>query len=257
MKVTTKIKHLNHNWYVKFYPKFDRFHFTLSSWSYFDPRPCLHFQLSVIVFFVLAFFLPMAIGIPIFLLSLLLPFGDFYIYLPIDSGKYAECDYPQYGIYFYGHNNKLDWNQIWIRYGKKSKVIDMPWYLDWYSTSLMLKDKTWEVEKKGRKKDFWKEEWEDKKYKEVHSYTYILDSGKIQKREATVTREKREWRRKGLFGLPFFNQISDCIDVRFSDEVGERTGSWKGGCVGCGYELKKGETMLECLRRMEKERRFN
>jgi hypothetical protein len=44
--------------------------------------------------------------------------------------------------------------------------------------------------------------------------------------------------------------------IEFNDEVGERTGSWKGGTLGCGYNLLPNETPLECLRRMEKERKF-
>ena len=46
------------------------------------------------------------------------------------------------------------------------------------------------------------------------------------------------------------------MSVNFSDEVGERSGSWKGGTLGCGYDLLKNETMEQCLRRMEKERKF-
>lgn len=30
----------------------------------------------------------------------------------------------------------------------------------------------------------------------------------------------------------------------------------KGGCTGCGYDIKPGETPLECLQRMERERKF-
>lgn len=55
--------------------------------------------------------------------------------------------------------------------------------------------------------------------------------------------------------------IEDCmkwrgIDVDFDGEVGERTGSWKGGTVGCSYESRPGETPVQTLRRMERERRF-
>lgn len=46
------------------------------------------------------------------------------------------------------------------------------------------------------------------------------------------------------------------IDVQFSDEVGERTGSWKGGTIGCGYNMLPGESPLDTLRRMEAERKF-
>lgn len=45
--------------------------------------------------------------------------------------------------------------------------------------------------------------------------------------------------------------------VEFDDEVGERTGSWKGGCTGCSYEWERNETMLSALRRMEATRKFD
>lgn len=57
--------------------------------------------------------------------------------------------------------------------------------------------------------------------------------------------------------LPFPRMIRNSIDVYFDGEVGKETGSWKGGTIGCDYDLKKGETMLECLRRMEVEREFS
>jgi hypothetical protein len=41
-----------------------------------------------------------------------------------------------------------------------------------------------------------------------------------------------------------------------SKECGERKGSWKGGTLGCSYELLPNETPLDCLKRMEKERKF-
>ena len=33
-------------------------------------------------------------------------------------------------------------------------------------------------------------------------------------------------------------------------------GTWKGGCIGCNYDLKPGETAEECLKRMKKEHKF-
>lgn len=89
---------------------------------------------------------------------------------------------------------------------------------------------------------------------EQHSYIYTLKSGERQERTATIQVEEREWR--WLWQSSPVRRIRRGIDIKFSDEVGERTGSWKGGCVGCGYTMKKGETALECLRRMERERIF-
>lgn len=91
---------------------------------------------------------------------------------------------------------------------------------------------------------------------ETHSYTYTLKNGKVQHRSATINGEEREWRWRWLAVLPWPRRVRRSIDVKFSDEVGERTGSWKGGTVGCGYEWRHGETMLDALRRMERERKF-
>lgn len=38
--------------------------------------------------------------------------------------------------------------------------------------------------------------------------------------------------------------------------LGARRGSWKGGCVGCGYDMRPEEAPKETLMRMQRERRF-
>ena len=53
-----------------------------------------------------------------------------------------------------------------------------------------------------------------------------------------------------------FRRVSKYINIDFSDEVGERSGSWKGGRLGCSYNMQPGETPLQTLRRMEAERKF-
>lgn len=87
-------------------------------------------------------------------------------------------------------------------------------------------------------------------------YEYVLKSGEIQERTATISGDEREWRWQWLFTLPFPRKVRRTIDVRFSDEVGEGTGSWKGGTVGCGWEWRPDETQAEALSRMERERKF-
>jgi len=90
-----------------------------------------------------------------------------------------------------------------------------------------------------------------------YPYRYILRNGTPQERTATVFVERRAWRPKGFQWTGLFEKCRQSIDVAFSDEVGERTGSWKGGCVGCGWEMLPGETPEQTLRRMEAERKFN
>lgn len=87
-------------------------------------------------------------------------------------------------------------------------------------------------------------------------YSYKLKRGEIQNRTASVYVERRAWRPKWFTWTSLFEKERQNIDVQFSDEVGERTGSWKGGCIGCGYEMLPGETAEQTLRRMERERKF-
>jgi len=98
---------------------------------------------------------------------------------------------------------------------------------------------------------------DDIKYEE-YPYTYILRNGKIQNRSARINVERRTWTLRFLpkwIKWPRLRHID--INIEFNKEIGEKTGSWKGGCVGCMYDIKPGETPYETLKRMEKERIFN
>lgn len=140
-----------------------------------------------------------------------------------------------------------------LRWGNKYKIITMPWR-DWIHISHDVRRPT------GQWVPF-VGSWEhgkapDGRATEVHEYHYLLRSGEKQDRLATIHVERRRWRLKWLRWTSRFQKERHSIDVTFNEEVGEGTGSWKGGCTGCGYDLKPGETPLECLRRMEQERRF-
>ena len=134
----------------------------------------------------------------------------------------GQCSGPRYGFQFFE-------DICWVYYGKdKSWSCYMPWH--------------------------WRHQWhhEFPETKQSHPYHYCLKNWTVQERTATIQIEERLWTR---FWIPW-RKLSRCIDVKFSDEVGERTGSWKGGTIGCGYEMKPGELPVECLRRMERERKF-
>lgn len=90
----------------------------------------------------------------------------------------------------------------------------------------------------------------------TYPYRYVLKNGTVQDRIATVHVERRAWRPKCLRWTSIFETRRESIDVAFSDEVGERTSSWKGGTIGCGYDLLPGETPEQSLRRMEATRKF-
>jgi len=139
-----------------------------------------------------------------------------------------QCSGPTYGFNFFE-------DLLFIRWGKDTghaktdprKSIYMPW--------------AW----KHRKHEVLSGE-------ETHPYTYTLRSGEVQHRTATIKAEQRTWTR---WWFPF-RRVSRSIDIDFNAEVGERTGTWKGGVLGCGYEMNPGETPLQTLRRMEVDRQF-
>lgn len=178
---------------------------------------------------------------------------SWYIHLPIYS-TIDECEYPEFGFYYHANSLIVCWNM-------KKKFIDMPWTYEWVRTSRLLKDESWEHEiKGGKRKEYSKErdQWElENFWSETHPYIYVTDSGKIQDDiEATIKVEEREWRQKWLKWTKIGRKVSKNIAVGFNNEVGNQRGSWKGGVLGCGYTMKKNETPLKTLRRMQRERSF-
>lgn len=244
--------------WISFYPHVDMmtpFKIQLCKWGYFDPRMQFNFNVTSIIGLMLPFISIWLL--PLLIISLFIGWGKVYLRLPFYTpSKTDECDYPSYGLNTFSHGMKIV-DELWVYWGKRRKHIRLPWYLEWYSTSMLRKDGTWEIEKRGDRKNFYDQKWDDVKFKETHPYKYMLQSGKLQEVEATIYVEKREWRRLWLYRLPLFNKISTSIDVSFSSEVGEGTGSWKGGTVRCSYNIKPGETPYETLKRMEQERQFN
>lgn len=139
-----------------------------------------------------------------------------------------QCSGPTYGFYFFGPQLVLQWGKSKGTRGDPIKHIDMPWA--WRHRECLIEGQP-----------------------HTYNYTYERESGEIQTCKATIVQERREWTRPWI---PW-RMVKRSIKVDFDKEIGEGTGSWKGGTVGCYYDMKPGETRLECLRRMERERRFH
>lgn len=139
-----------------------------------------------------------------------------------------QCSGPTYGFTFFEDGLHLHWGKCKGRRGDPMKIVPMPWA--WRHCKYMVLSEP-----------------------EKHPYTYLLRSGERQECTATIYAEKRVWARPWL---PW-KRTSRAINVTFSKEVGERSGSWKGGVIGCGYEMRSGEKPVDTLRRMERERVFN
>jgi hypothetical protein len=158
-------------------------------------------------------------------------------------------------------------DRLHINYGKKGsgpsrddryKIFDMPWAFDWYQTSYLVKEPTrgtlfWLNDTKGSKvrPDRYGPTFAAYKYERVYPYLYILKDGTAQHRYATVTEEKRVWRRKWLPFTNLFALKRHSISIEFDREVGEGKNGWKGGTLGCSWEMQPGETAEQALRRME------
>lgn len=142
---------------------------------------------------------------------------------------------------------------IHFNWGRHTKIFRFPWDWEHLKCEVQRPDGSWVPYVASYESDT----EPDGRWEESYPYQYLLKSGEVQERTATVYIERREWRWRWLMWCPWPAIKRQSVDITFDDEVGERTGSWKGGTIGCGYEMKPGETALQTLRRMEREREFN
>lgn len=195
------------------------------------------------------------------------------IYINIFISLWRPRKEPEGGMESYGFSIPWDMgigklSAVHFNWGDKSKIIEMPWAWKFYRHSILAEDgKNWihELASHRGKEVIALPPKSDKCYffndlphwSYEAPYRYVLNSGEVQERTATIRVSEREWRRRWLMWLAWPRKVKRSLDVEFSDEVGERTGSWKGGCTGCSYELRETELPWDCLRRMEQERKFN
>lgn len=177
------------------------------------------------------------------MLNLALGPAQAFIPLGISEGPYTVGDEPGWGFSICREFGLI------LRWGHRRKTFD--WAFRWEVVS-------WEYEATdGAWRDNQKEwDWREKAKFEAHPYTYTLKNGTVQSVTAEIRQERMVRGRRYLRWLGWPKLKTRSIDVLFSGEVGERAGSWKGGCIGCGYTMNDGETPLDTLRRMERERKF-
>jgi len=235
--------------WVSFYPKRDKgtgFSLTFDKNGYFDPRPQINTKLTTLLALTLPFF--SLWFLPLSLFFCFWSWGSLYIHLPYDTGNGNTSESKTYGLMFYHPDSGFP-TEFWVR-GFSGLSFDFPWAFKFLKREVLMVD-GWKKEERGD--DFWdKEKWGSQIKIKSHPYNYTLKSGEEQNVIATVYEEKRYWRR--WFGL--HTKCNRYIEIEFSDEVGERAGSWKGGVVGTSFLMKEGETPLQCLQRMSRERKF-
>lgn len=172
--------------------------------------------------------------------------------------NFADVEGRSYGLSYYSEAPAL---VIHWGYGSGfnmgpeggfNKFIYMPWAWERVENKIIAKNGKW-IDSIDWKLD------ELVTKVEEFPYEYKLRNGEIQNRIAKVSVDRMIWRWRIFRKLKYFGPKLDrtLINVEFNDEVGERTGSWKCGCIGCSYEMKKGETPEQTLKRMELERIFD
>ena len=184
-------------------------------------------------------------------------FITLYIPTPSFGVKAAQSSKEERNYGFYLYPNLNNWEATVFQFYNKSLNIEMPWTYKWKRTELLDWDMKTVCKEEAGERDWhkWyneKEAWVKDNAK-TYDYTYVLKNGTVQNRKATCLIERRTWT---VRWAPWIKKVHTTLDVKFDDEVGERTGSWKGGTIGCSYDMLPNETPEQTLRRMEKEREF-
>lgn len=175
-----------------------------------------------------------------------LPFLDRWLHEPEEMME-------SWGVYLNGGESQWKWDSIVLCWGDWTKFIHMPWEWRHIKHEVLRADGIWttfvgcwEHDKEPDGRQVWK-----------FPFTYTLKNGQVQHRTATISVERREWRRKFIRWMPLFSKRRQSLDISFSDEVGERTGSWKGGTIGCGWDIQPGESVEQSFARMQRDRVFD
>ncbi|MGE3293838.1 MAG: hypothetical protein AB7O95_20920 [Geminicoccaceae bacterium] len=168
------------------------------------------------------------------------------IYLRIPPWVIREYSFDRgYGFSFTEDGLHLNWN-------KRTRVLWYPWNWEHHKTWFMRPGGT-------RWRELGRGEYDGppEPMKERHPYHYLRHNGEVQEAIATVYGTESEYRVRCMPWLPWPRKMFRNIEVRFDRELGEGTGSWKGGVLGTGHTWKPGERMVDALRRMERERIFS
>lgn len=191
----------------------------------------------------------LCVGFFVFTLWLYLPFRFCRRFRP--AGTSAVDRSSDFGFY------TIDRQIVW-RWGCGYWSWDIPFFsLKHVSSEILTVDgeKTAFIELAGDRRNRYEErrdvillnQW-------TQGYRYILKSGETQERIATCYVERATHHRKWF---PWLRIVWKSVRVDFNGEVGEGTGSWKGGTTGCGWNMLPGEKPFETVLRMERERKFD
>ena len=185
----------------------------------------------------------------------------FTVYLNLWWSKRDWPD-PDYGGFkWWGFDWRLSDHAIfWFGWpGKRSTLYELPWSWQHIRTQHLSKTAGWVTRQPVTLGVPYLNPTEDPSvHVEKLPFRYTLKSGEVQERIATVTARRAEhrWKISKALGLTRPRKISTSIDIEFDGEVGERAGSWKGGCIGCSWPRRGGQTFKDALLDMQLRSKF-
>lgn len=178
-------------------------------------------------------------------------YGVFFIKLPFLPRREPADTLDNWGASWNWDNRGAD---IHLNWGSRCKIVHLPWDYVHVRSSMLCQDGVWR-----KAIGAWeRKEGDPVQATETHHYRYVCRDGTVQDDiEATISVSEMEWRWRMFRWLRWGALVRRTIDVEFSAEVGNRRGSWKGGVLGCSYEMRRDEGPAECLHRMRRERSFD
>lgn len=159
-------------------------------------------------------------------INLQLIYPNIFINIPYIIPKYEPTEMMDaWGVKYLDHSLHVNW-------GHRTWFINMPW--EWvFDEEVRLASNI------------------------TYDYTYIKENGDLQTTTAIfdVTHHACVWRVSSWLGLPLPKRSHRYIDVTFSDPIGEKVDTWKGGVTATSFPMKPDESPLQAIIRMEKEYR--
>lgn len=151
-------------------------------------------------------------------------------------------------IHFHYGEQVMEWP------GDKSKV----WFYPWRETTHIrhsIYDEAGELFATFTDDKMWGDSYEARKAIEaacpVKLFLFAENDGDLRVAQCRI--EEREWRRgRGLWRWLLAwkpNMVRRSLAIEYSSEVGRRKGSWKGGTIGTGIDMEKGELPIEAFTR--------
>ncbi len=158
------------------------------------------------------------------------------------------CGNDSTGLKFLG-DYPWRWDYLWSKdLAEDGSVAFWDKGENWYKTKLR---RLFGTKRKDWNEKFDKREGAQKRIEKEFDFEYITRYGEIQKRKvfAYLSEAKYGW----LF-LPLITRKFYYFNYRFSEETGEKTGSWKGGVCSSRQMREKNETIEECFEKLKKEK---